>query len=55
MTTNANTTWPTPSAVPALAAPSAAAISAAAANEARAMAMSVRVAMVRLPKSGCLG
>ncbi|MEZ5156545.1 MAG: hypothetical protein R2718_10600 [Solirubrobacterales bacterium] len=45
MTTNTNTTWPTPRAVPAFAAPSAAAISAAAAKDAIAMPMSVRVAI----------
>lgn len=45
MTTNAKTTWPTPSAVPALAAPSAAASSAAAANEPSAMLMSTRAAI----------
>ncbi len=45
MTTNTKTTWPTPSAVPAFAAPRAAATNAVAAKAARAMAMSVSVAI----------
>jgi hypothetical protein len=45
VTTNTKTTWPTPSAVPALAAPSAAAIRAVAAKAPSAMAMSASVGM----------
>jgi len=42
---SANTTWPTPSAVPKLAAPNAAASAVARAKAPRAIAMSVAVAM----------
>jgi hypothetical protein len=45
VTTNAKTTWATPSAVPAFAAPSAAAINAAIAKAPRAMPMSTSVAI----------